>query len=60
MSVDVQTETKAELLEKQLKAIADPTRRRILELLKRTGGCSCVDIQVRRPAPTGAIMWSSI
>lgn len=40
MSVDV----KNDLFERQLKAIADPARRRILELLKRKGGCSCDDV----------------
>jgi ArsR family transcriptional regulator len=38
MGVDTQT---GELIEQQLKALADPTRRRIVELLKRKGCCSC-------------------
>ncbi|HKQ61581.1 MAG TPA: metalloregulator ArsR/SmtB family transcription factor [Candidatus Polarisedimenticolaceae bacterium] len=29
------------LLDRQLKALADPSRRRIVELLKRRGRCSC-------------------
>ncbi len=43
MTVDVTTR-EAQSIELQLKAIADPARRRILELLKRKGGCSCEDI----------------
>lgn len=46
MSVDTST---AERIEQQLKAIADPTRRRILELLKRKGGCSCEDVPACDP-----------
>ena len=38
MPVDAKTD---ELLEAQLKALADPARRRIVELLKRRGCCSC-------------------
>ena len=30
-----------ERVDRQLKALADPTRRRIIELLKRKGCCSC-------------------
>ena len=45
MSIDV----KNDLLEQQLKAIADPARRRILELLKRKGGCSCDDVPACDP-----------
>jgi ArsR family transcriptional regulator len=37
------------LMEQQLKAIADPTRRRILDLLKRKGGCACGDIPACDP-----------
>ena len=37
MSVD----SKPELIELQLKALADPTRRRMIELLQSKGGCSC-------------------
>lgn len=49
MIVDIPTEAKAERFERQLKAITDPTRRQILELLKRTGGCSCEDIPACDP-----------
>lgn len=38
MAVDTKAD---ERLETQLKALADPTRRRIIELLKRKGCCSC-------------------
>lgn len=38
MAVDTKTD---ERIEAQLKALADPTRRRIIELLKRKGCCSC-------------------
>jgi ArsR family transcriptional regulator len=41
MSVDTMT---GEHIEAQLKALADPTRRRILALLKRRGGCSCEEV----------------
>ena len=40
MSVDI----KNVRFEQQLKAVADPARRRILQLLKRKGGCSCDDV----------------
>lgn len=43
------TETRAEIFDRQLKAIADPARRRILELLKRKGGCSCDEVPVCDP-----------
>ncbi len=33
-----------ESIELQLKALADPARRRILEMLKRKGCCSCEDV----------------
>ncbi len=33
----------------QLRAISDPTRLRILELLKRPGCCSCEEIDRRSP-----------
>ena len=49
MSIDLKTEARSELVERQLKAIADPARRRILELLKRTGGCSCEDVPACDP-----------
>jgi len=49
MSVDVIANGKTDLLDRQLKAIADPARRRILELLKRTGGCSCEDVPACDP-----------
>ena len=38
MSVDIQS---GEQIENQLKALADPMRRRIVELLKKKGCCSC-------------------
>lgn len=34
---------------RQLAALADPVRRRIVELLKRTGCCSCSEIAMRDP-----------
>src|SRR6266849_955484 len=34
---------------RQLAALADPARRRIVELLKRTGCCSCSEIAMRDP-----------
>lgn len=36
-------------LELQLKALADPTRRRVVELLKRKGCCSCAEVGVGDP-----------
>jgi len=38
MSVDTKAD---ELIDLQLKALADPTRRRIVELLRAKGSCSC-------------------
>ena len=38
MSVDTKA---AEQFDQQLKALADPARRRIVELLKKKGCCSC-------------------
>ena len=38
MVIDVRSEPAEE---QQLQALADPTRRRILQLLKRKGRCSC-------------------
>jgi ArsR family transcriptional regulator len=38
MNVDTKT---GDHIEEQLKALADPTRRRIVELLRRRGCCSC-------------------
>ncbi len=38
MSVDIKTD---ELIDLQLKALADPTRRKIVELLSSKGCCSC-------------------
>jgi ArsR family transcriptional regulator len=35
--------------ERQLEALADPTRRRILALLKRKGCCSCTEVRVVDP-----------
>ena len=37
------------LIDQQLKALADPTRRRIVELLKRKGCCSCDAISAASP-----------
>ena len=42
------TQTDA-LLEQQLQALADPTRRRIVELLKRKGCCSCDLVRTADP-----------
>lgn len=36
-------------LEQQLRALADPTRRRILELLKQKGCCSCAQVSAADP-----------
>ncbi len=44
MSVDIKVESLSGLMEQQLKALADPTRRQIVELLKRRGCCSCNEI----------------
>ena len=38
-----------ERFEEQLKALADPARRRIIELLKRKGCCSCDEIGLADP-----------
>jgi DNA-binding transcriptional ArsR family regulator len=38
MSVDIKTE---ELIDLQLKALADPARRKIIKLLRSKGRCSC-------------------
>lgn len=46
MSVDAKTD---EGIEAQLKALADPTRRRILELLRCTGRCSCDQVGASSP-----------
>ena len=35
--------------ELQLKALADPTRRRIIELLKKKGCCSCSEVRAADP-----------
>lgn len=43
------TATPAEFHEAQLKALADPARRRIIELLKRKGCCSCEDVSASDP-----------
>ena len=44
MTIAAQTEG---ILELQLKALADPTRRRIIELLKRRGCCSCDEVSAQ-------------
>lgn len=36
-------------LEQQLRALADPTRRRILELLRQKGCCSCAQVSAADP-----------
>jgi ArsR family transcriptional regulator len=36
-------------LDLQLKALADPMRRRIVELLKNRGGCSCDRVKAEDP-----------
>lgn len=36
-------------LELQLRALADPTRRQIIELLKRRGCCSCDEVSALDP-----------
>jgi len=46
MSVAVHSE---DVIDRQLKALADPTRRRIIELLKQKGCCSCADISAFDP-----------
>ena len=44
MTIAAQTEG---ILELQLKALADATRRRIIELLKRRGCCSCDEVSAQ-------------
>jgi ArsR family transcriptional regulator len=44
MSVNVTARATDERFERQLRAVADPSRRRILELLKRRGCCSAADV----------------
>ena len=39
----------ADRIELQFKALADPTRRRIIELLKRRGCCSCSEVSAADP-----------
>ena len=46
MTVDVKTDDR---IEAQLKALADPMRRRMLELLKRRGCCSCDEVGISDP-----------
>jgi len=41
MSIDTQSE---KLVDRQLKALADPARRRIIELLRSKGSCSCESV----------------
>ncbi len=36
-------------IDRQLKALADPMRRRIIELLKQKGCCSCVEVSAADP-----------
>ena len=48
MFMSVVTDTDG-VLEQQLKALADPTRRRIIELLKRKGCCSCSEVSATDP-----------
>lgn len=49
MTVDVKVEALNGLVERQLKALADPTRRQIVELLKRRGCCSCDEVGAADP-----------
>jgi ArsR family transcriptional regulator len=49
MSVDVKVESLTGQMEQQLKALADPTRRQIVELLKRRGCCSCDEVNAADP-----------
>mgnify|MGYP000622147523 CR=1 FL=1 len=49
MSVDVKVESLTGQMEQQLKALADPTRRQIIELLKRRGCCSCDEVSASDP-----------
>ncbi len=37
------------VIDRQLKALADPTRRRIIELLKQKGCCSCAEVSAFDP-----------
>ena len=46
MTVDTKT---SEQIDAQLKALADPMRRRIVELLRRKGGCSCELVALADP-----------
>ena len=49
MSVDVKLEALNGQMDLQLKALADPTRRRIVEMLKARGCCSCDEIGAGDP-----------
>jgi ArsR family transcriptional regulator len=49
MSAGISTASDVSLLEQQLKALADPTRRQIVELLKRRGCCSCDEVSASDP-----------
>lgn len=49
MSVDVKVESLTGQMEQQLKALADPTRRQMIEMLKRRGCCSCEDVSAADP-----------
>ncbi len=49
MSVDIKVESLNGQIEKQLKALADPTRRQMIELLKRRGCCSCDEVSAASP-----------
>jgi len=49
MSVDVKVEALNGQMDLQLKALADPTRRRIVEMLKARGCCSCDEIGAADP-----------
>ena len=46
MSVDTKSE---ELIDLQLKALADPARRRIIKLLRSKGRCSCQQVSAADP-----------
>lgn len=49
MSVDVKLESLSGQMDQQLKALADPTRRQIIEMLKRRGCCSCEEVSSADP-----------
>jgi ArsR family transcriptional regulator len=46
MPIDIKTE---ELIDLQLKALADPARRKIIKLLRSKGRCSCRQVSAADP-----------